>query len=533
MRRQSAALVVLAGALLAGCGEERPELGVIGNVEGYTGGAAADEPRAAVVAGEVLSSGGTAADAAVALFFTLTVTYPIAASVGGGGVCITYDAATGIVESLEFLPRTPAGGGAVAVPGSVRAMAALHARYGRLRWARLLAPAEQIARFGHPVSRALTRSAATNFARIEVDDSLSQLLLKEGKLLSEGEGLAQVELAATLSALRTRGPGDFHAGMIARNYVEAAGRMGGALTLDDMRSYLPAWRETARLTLAKLTVHASAGPALGGMLVGEMWAMLTAGDRYRSTPEDERAHLFAEVSMRAYVDAASRRPAGVSQISAFRADALMTNYDANRHMAPDAMAPTTAPTTAPPGAPVGPAVAGSDGTTSFVVADRDGSAVACGLTMNAPFGVGRRDPLTGIIPARTRAAGSSEPYLGAVLVERHHVDELVLVAVASGGAAAPAAVMATALGVLFDGEPLASAIDAPRLAHVGSPDLVHYESGVEAETLVSLRERGHAAVRFDPLGFVNAAHCPQSPSGFVGECTFRADRRSFGLRVGR
>ena len=111
-------------------------------------------------------------------------------------------------------------------------------------------------------------------------------------------------------------------------------------------------------------------------------------------------------------------------------------------------------------------------------------------------------------------------------------DELVFAAAASGATAAPAAVMQTALGVLFDGVPLQQALDAPRLLHAGVPDLVHYESTLEPEARLSLEERGHLLAPFEPLGYVNALHCPQRPGGTPGECLFRSDRRGFGLWVG-
>src|SRR5690606_5528735 len=90
----------------------------------------------------------------------LSVTLPSTAGLGGGGVCLIHDPENGRTEALDFLPRAAAGG-PVAVPANLRGMAALHARYGRLRWARVLSPAENLARFGTRVSRALAREIAT------------------------------------------------------------------------------------------------------------------------------------------------------------------------------------------------------------------------------------------------------------------------------------------------------------------------------------------------------------------------------------
>ncbi len=110
--RQSAVIGSLAFVVASCAVPETPiEVNPSNFIPGYLGGVASDEPRASAVAFEILKSGGTAADAAVALAFTLAVTHPSAAGLGGGGACLVYSGHDHTIESLDFLPRT-AGPGA-------------------------------------------------------------------------------------------------------------------------------------------------------------------------------------------------------------------------------------------------------------------------------------------------------------------------------------------------------------------------------------------------------------------------------------
>ena len=68
----------------------------------------ADEPRAALAGREVLSAGGTAADAAVAVASTLGVTEPFVAGPGGGGFMMIYLAKTHQVVSIDGREMCPA-----------------------------------------------------------------------------------------------------------------------------------------------------------------------------------------------------------------------------------------------------------------------------------------------------------------------------------------------------------------------------------------------------------------------------------------
>ncbi|HEY4175074.1 MAG TPA: gamma-glutamyltransferase, partial [Rhodopila sp.] len=123
-------------------GNPIPTAGEQGYVQGFLGGVVADEPRAALAGRDVLSGGGTAADAAVAVGLTLAVTYPSRAGLGGGGACVAYapdenGQAKGIPEAVMFTSPAPATAGAgadrpAAVPMLARGLFLLHARYGAL-----------------------------------------------------------------------------------------------------------------------------------------------------------------------------------------------------------------------------------------------------------------------------------------------------------------------------------------------------------------------------------------------------------------
>ncbi len=130
--------------VLGSCGNTRSVASDATQIDGFRAGVVADEPRAALIGRTVIAGGGNAADGVVAAYFAMAVTLPSVAGLGGGGICIAHDADKKTTDVIDFLPRAAAGG-AVAVPGNVRGMAALNARYGKLQFAALVGPAESLA----------------------------------------------------------------------------------------------------------------------------------------------------------------------------------------------------------------------------------------------------------------------------------------------------------------------------------------------------------------------------------------------------
>ena len=124
--------------LLAGCsmvGSSSNSLPPAGLIVG-------DEPEAVRAGAAILAHGGNAVDAATATYFALSVTYPVAAGLGGGGLCIVHDPVHSRAEAFDFLAHEPGHGGAYAVPGNVAGFSLLQTSYGRLPWQRVISPAE-------------------------------------------------------------------------------------------------------------------------------------------------------------------------------------------------------------------------------------------------------------------------------------------------------------------------------------------------------------------------------------------------------
>lgn len=402
-------------------------------MQGDFGGVVSDEPRAALVGRNILSSGGNAFDAVVAMYFAMGVTYPAVATLGGGGVCIVHDASSGTVESLEFLPEPVDIPGAppVAVPGSVRGMFALHARYGRLAWEALLFPAEEFARFGKPVSRALARRMAAAADRIRSNDALADIFAPAGELVREGEMLRQIALSSTLARIRLRGPGDFYAGDLARILAsEVAPEQARPALVAAFRDYRPAWGDAEHLEIGNHELSFAPGAA-GRAVIAAM--------------EDDNP-------------------------------AVPTGGSAN----PDS-----------PDSPDSPGVAG------FAAIDLSGNVAACTATANGPFGTGRMLGASGIVAARPAPRAETAGRLVAgILVNRPRSDALGALTAGGDGEPVPGAALAARIA-FDEGEPLSTALDPAASVGGALINLIHCPKGILIEPAscrfaVDLRSHGLA-----------------------------------------
>ncbi|WP_178133595.1 gamma-glutamyltransferase [Vineibacter terrae] len=265
--RQRAVAALAAGvAVLAACGP-KVEKGQPGFVEGFFGAVVADEPLAAEAGRDILAAGGTAADAAVAMYFALSATLPSGASLGAGGVCLVHNAKTHKAEAIIF-PSTPAGpatkGFDVATPTAVRGMTLLHVRHGQARWEALVAPGERIARDGASVSRALARDLQAGVAQIGLDPAARRIYEKGGgTAIGEGDPFVQRDLGSSLGSIRARGGVDFFQGQFARQLVDSVQSAGGGLTLQNLREAVASVVEPIQVPVGDHTAYFAPAPFAG------------------------------------------------------------------------------------------------------------------------------------------------------------------------------------------------------------------------------------------------------------------------------
>ncbi len=345
---------------------------------------AGDEPRSVLVGRDVLSSGGSAVDAMVAMAFSAAVTLPSSAGLGGGGICVVHDPDQGKTEALDFLPGR-ASDPTVAVPGFVRGMYALHAKYGALRWESLLAESARMARLGFPLSRAMAQrlpamppSLHAAALTTPMGSAENSSLYRLG--LNEGDRVTQLGLASVIGRVQQRGAGDFYDGLLGRDIVVAANHLGLGLTIEDLRAYRPQWVETQTMARGNEVIHVPPGPLSAGSVLARM-----SGAAVPADGAGDRVPL-------AGADAAMLPESG---------DVAVQNIP---------------------------------GGTALVAADSFGSAAVCTLTMGRAYGAGIMLPDLGLLlpPASAARGAAGGTPITALLMVNPNVDEFFLGVGAAG-----------------------------------------------------------------------------------------------------
>jgi gamma-glutamyltranspeptidase/glutathione hydrolase len=503
-------------------------------------------PRASSIGAEVLRGGGNAIDAGVAVALALSVTYPLAGGLGGGGFLL-YRATGPEYHALDFRETAPTdlgselfldedgrpipglslkSGLAVGVPGTVAGLAEAHRRWGSRPWAELVGPAILLAEEGFPIDPWLAFTLSDSAEKLLADPEARKIFAPAGRVLQEGELLVQTERAQTLRQIAETGPEGFYRGPVADSIVATVRRAGGVLAGEDLGGYQPKMREPIAGSYRGYRVVTFPPPSSGGVALLQMLGTLERYDLRSAGPGSSLAvHLMAEIERRAFADRA-RWLGDPDFIEVPVLRLLDPSYLARR-------AATIRPDRATPSRSISPGdvlPGGTGETLHFSVADRSGGAAAFTMTLNQWYGTGIVAPGTGVllnneIDDFSIAPGSPNTYgltggeangifagkrplssMAPTIVERPGGGPRpALIIGTPGGSTIPTTILQVLVNVIDHGMEIQEAVDAPRFHHQWQPDEIRHEQrALPADVMVNLVARGHSLKPSErPLGNAN------------------------------
>lgn len=226
------------------------------------------QPLAAQAGLRMLADGGNAVDAAIATAVTLTVVEPVSNGIGSDAFAIVWDGEK--LHGLNASGRSPAawtpeyfggqpvpalGWNAVTVPGAVSAWAELHARFGKLPFERLFAPAISYGRNGFPVSRIVAAQWAAQVPLFALQPGFADAFMPNGRAPSPGELFTFPAHAATLEKIAATNGEAFYRGELADRLEAHSSANGGVMRAGDLAAHRADWVGTISGHYRGYTVH--------------------------------------------------------------------------------------------------------------------------------------------------------------------------------------------------------------------------------------------------------------------------------------
>ena len=362
---------------------------------------ATSQPLAAQAGLSILQAGGNAVDAAIATAAALTVVEPTSNGIGSDLFALVH--MDGQLHGLNASGRAPARltldalpGGTlpahgwlpVTVPGAVRGWADLHARFGRLPFADVLAPSIHYARHGYPLSPVL----AANWQRgIQIHRTRTgpefgpwlDTFAPDGFQAHVGEVWASEAHARTLEAIAGSYGDSFYTGALAASIDVHARQTGGLLSGDDLAAHHSEWVTPIQTAYRGHLVHEI--PPNGQGIAALIALGMLDGMELPDHRDDARGlHLQIEATKLAFADAL-RHVADPQHVDV----PVETLLDPAYHAARRALIGETA-LEPEPGDP------NAHGTVYRAAADEDGGLVSLIQSNYMGFGSGVVVPGTGI-----------------------------------------------------------------------------------------------------------------------------------------
>lgn len=283
---------------------------------------ATSQVQASQAGAEILSQGGSAADAAIAANAVLGVMEPDMNGMGGDLFAIYWDAKTGQLFGLNASGWAPnrltieylkskgitgmptSGIDTVTIPGAVEGWNKLHERFGRMPWQELFLPASFYAENGFAVQEFISMDWNASTSKLMQDPESRRVFLPEDQAPHLGKIFKNPDVAKALRLLASGGPQAFYQGQIAQAILATSRAVGGTMTAQDLADYSAEWVMPIATTYRGWTVY-ELPPNGQGMAALEMLNIMEQFSPAKDGPVGvEELHKRIEAMKLAYADLA-------------------------------------------------------------------------------------------------------------------------------------------------------------------------------------------------------------------------------------
>lgn len=535
---------------------------------------AAANPVAAKAGYDILKSGGSAVDAAIAIQLVLNLVEPQSSGIGGGAFMLHYTASEGKIRSYDGRETAPAaakpdrfmrpdgkpmefaeavvGGKSVGVPGLVRMMELAHRNHGRLPWAELFAPAIKLAEDGFEVSPRLNDLLSKEQQLIKFAPAKTYFYEADGKPKAVGTKIRNPDLAAVFRLIAQNGADAFYKGAVAQDIVAAVTKATvnpGDMTEADLAGYQAKERDPVCGDYRRWKICGMGPPSSGGMTVYQIMKLMEPFPVAKLKPDSaEAVHLMSEAGRLAYADRGLYM--GDADFIPVPVTGLMNpEYLKSRSKLLQMKAPMEKVEAGVPPQKTGWNFAPDraqvlTGTSHIVVIDRFGNAVSMTTTIEDGFGSRTMvrgfllnnqltdfsfNPTEGGKPVANRLEAGKRPRssMAPTLVLDQKTGRLIAAVGSPGGSAIINYVAKTLLGILDWRLDPQTAVALPNVGSRGGP--IELEQGTAAEGLkTALEAMGHKTRVIELNSGIQVIARPLKGGGWVGG----ADPRREGIALG-
>ncbi|WP_341227843.1 gamma-glutamyltransferase [uncultured Arcticibacterium sp.] len=538
-------------------------------VFGANGMVASADVMASEVGKEILRKGGNAADASVATFFALAVTYPFAGNLGGGGFAVIREG-NGTNHALDFREKAPlkahrdmyldekgdvikgkstSGYLASGVPGSVAGMVELHQKLGKMSWEKLLQPAIDLAEDGV----ILTEGRATGMNRSKKRFQLMNgedtpyFIHPTKEAWEAGDLFVQKDLAESLKRIQKGGAKGFYEGITADLLVKEMEKGGGIISHEDLQSYDAAWREAIKKSYKEYEIISMPPASSGGVALVQLMRLVEPYPlKDWGWNSGKTVQVMIEAERRVYADRA-KWMGDTDFVKVPMTELMSYPYLQERWASFDEKVASKSEDISGGAVPYYE----SDETTHFSVVDGDGMAVSLTTTLNGGYGSkvvvdgagflmnNEMDDFSvkagvpnmfGLIGNKANEIQPGKRMLSSMtptIVEKD--GKLLMVVGTPGGSTIITSVYQTILNVVEHGMGMQQAVNALKFHHQWLPDKTFIEKdALDLDALQELLNKGFIieaqnrtlgrmdCIMLHPNGMLEGASDPRSENTSVG-----------------